>query len=499
LPVLTCDRSRLDYEEFFVLKRLVDIFCSFFGLIVFAPVLTFLATTIKLTSRGPVFYRGRRVGLHGKPFRIYKFRSMVINAEQLGGPSTSDFDPRITTIGKFMRKCKLDELPQLINVLIGDMSLVGPRPEVQKYVDLYTDEEKALLQLRPGITDWASIWNSDEGAVLAISEDPDRAYEELIRPTKLHLQLAYARHHSLWIDLKIVLYTLGKLLMRDLAPSEIDEVLKATNAPDLKALIESASQQHEYSSVTELPGHGATAEQFSMLHTRYNLAAKLADGKDVLELACGPGVALGHLHKTSNRVVGGDLDPALVKSAEQHYGGRVEVCQIDAQSLPFDDNTFDVILLLEAVYYLPNPEAFVAEAKRVLRRDGTVLICSANRERPDFNPSPYAQRYFSASELKQLLANFDFDVELFGGYPVRRRGARDWALAPLRWLSIKLKLIPKSMAWKIRLKRLLYGKLKPIPAELDIRENECEPLVRLEGSKSAGDFKVIYAVGRKAA
>jgi SAM-dependent methyltransferase len=424
---------------------------------------------------------------------------MVTNAEQLGGPSTSDFDPRITTVGRFMRKCKLDELPQLLNVLMGDMSLVGPRPEVQKYVDMYTPEELVLLELRPGITDWASIWNSDEGAVLAISDDPDKAYEELIRPTKLQLQLAYARCHSLWIDIKIISITLLKLVKSDLVPQEILTVLESSNAPDLKALINSASERQEFSSVTELPGHGATAEQLSMLHTRYNLAAELATGKDLLELACGPGVALGHLQKTSRRVVGGDLDPELVKAAQEHYGTRVEVSQLNAQNLPFDDNTFDVILLLEAIYYLPDPRAFVSEAKRVLRSDGTILVCFANCERPDFNRSPFTHTYFSAAKMHQLLTDFGFDVESYGGYPVARRGVRDRLLAPIRWLSVKLRLIPKTMAWKIRLKRLLFGNLKPIPAELDVCESECEPLISLKSNARARDFKVIYAVGRKAA
>ena len=233
-----------------MLKRVFDLACSIVGLLLLAPIYFLLAILIKLTSTGPVFYRGQRVGRLGRPFRIYKFRSMVTNAEQLGGPSTSDFDPRITTVGRFMRKCKLDELPQLLNVLMGDMSLVGPRPEVQKYVDMYTPEELVLLELRPGITDWASIWNSDEGAVLAISDDPDKAYEELIRPTKLQLQLAYARCHSLWIDIKIISITLLKLVKSDLVPQEILTVLESSNAPDLKALINSASERQEFPSVT---------------------------------------------------------------------------------------------------------------------------------------------------------------------------------------------------------------------------------------------------------
>ncbi len=162
-------------------KRIFDIVSSAVGLLVLSPVLLLLAITIKTGSKGPVFYRGQRAGRYGKPFRILKFRSMVTDAEQLGGSSTSDDDPRITRVGRFMRKLKLDELPQLLNVLIGEMSLVGPRPQVLDYVSRYSDEEQLVLQVRPGITDWASIWNSDEGAILAGFHDPDKAYDELIQ------------------------------------------------------------------------------------------------------------------------------------------------------------------------------------------------------------------------------------------------------------------------------------------------------------------------------
>lgn len=188
-----------------------DILASSLGLVSLSPLLLVLAVWIKFDSRGPVFYRGVRVGRLGRPFRIYKFRSMVTNAEKIGGSSSGDDDPRITRSGRILRKYKLDELPQLINVFVGDMSLVGPRPEVKKFVDMYTEEEKVLLQLRPGITDWASLWNSDEGAILAGHPDPDQAYLELIRPNKLALQLKYARDHSLVVDIKIIILTVGKI------------------------------------------------------------------------------------------------------------------------------------------------------------------------------------------------------------------------------------------------------------------------------------------------
>jgi len=197
-------KKRLDNTA----KRIFDIVASGIGLIILSPLMLSIAYLIKKEDGGPVFYRGVRVGRYGKPFRIYKFRTMVIDAEKIGGPSTADDDPRITKIGKILRKYKLDELPQLINVLKGEMSIVGPRPEVQFYVDMFTEKEKDILSVRPGITDWASLWNPDEGAILAGSPDPEKTYMEKIRPTKIKLQLKYVKEHSFWIDLKIIALTI---------------------------------------------------------------------------------------------------------------------------------------------------------------------------------------------------------------------------------------------------------------------------------------------------
>ncbi|MBW1716340.1 MAG: sugar transferase [Deltaproteobacteria bacterium] len=197
-----------------MLKRLFDIMLSLFGLILLSPVLIFLGLLIKGEDGGPIFYRGVRVGRYGKPFKIFKFRTMVVNAEDIGGPSTADDDARITRIGKFIRKCKLDEIPQSINVFKGEMSLVGPRPEVQHYVDMFTEEQKAILSVRPGITDWASLWNPNEGKILAESVDPEKTYMEKIRPTKLKLQLKYVREHSFLIDLRIIVKTVLAVISR---------------------------------------------------------------------------------------------------------------------------------------------------------------------------------------------------------------------------------------------------------------------------------------------
>ena len=215
-------------------KRAFDLAVAGAGLVGCAPLIGAVAAAIKLEDGGPVFYRGERVGLHGKPFKILKFRSMVVDAEKSGVSTTGDADSRITRTGKVIRRLKLDELSQLFNVVVGDMSLVGPRPEVQKFVDMYTEEERAILDVRPGITDWASIWNNDEGAVIAASgiEDADEAYEKLIRPTKLELQLEYVRERSLVTDLKIILRTLRAIVERDhdvsdIAPSPLDNLQTA--------------------------------------------------------------------------------------------------------------------------------------------------------------------------------------------------------------------------------------------------------------------------------
>lgn len=195
-----------------MLKRLFDIIFSFFGLIIVSPLLLIIAVLIKLNSRGPVFYRGERIGRFGKPFRIFKFRTMVENAENLGGPSTASDDPRLTRIGNFLKKYQLDELPQLINVLKGEMSLVGPRPEVKMYVDMMMEEERnKILSVRPGMTDLASLFNFHEGEVLRGSADPEKTYIEKIRPEKIKLQIEYAKNHSFWLDLKIIFKTVLKI------------------------------------------------------------------------------------------------------------------------------------------------------------------------------------------------------------------------------------------------------------------------------------------------
>ena len=192
-------------------KRLFDIISSAIGILVLWPLIVVIAVLVKLDSPGPVLYSGLRVGKDGKQFRMHKFRTMVQNADKIGGPSTTDDDPRLTKIGRFLKRFQLDELPQLFDVLKGEMSVVGPRPEVPQEVELYNEEEKKLLSLQPGLTDWASLWNFHEGEILKGAEDAHQAYREKIRPEKLRLGLKYVDEHNFWIDIKIILQTIKQI------------------------------------------------------------------------------------------------------------------------------------------------------------------------------------------------------------------------------------------------------------------------------------------------
>jgi lipopolysaccharide/colanic/teichoic acid biosynthesis glycosyltransferase len=192
-----------------LIKRTFDLLISLMTLILLSPLLVAIALWIKLDSPGPVFYRGVRVGRNGQLFRIFKFRTMVADADQIGPPSTAADDPRITRAGKILRRLNLDELPQFINVLLGEMSIVGPRPEVPEVVELYPEEERRLiLSVRPGITDWATLWIRNEGERLRGSPNPHQKYLEEIWPEKRRLQLKYVMNQSFWIDLKIIALTL---------------------------------------------------------------------------------------------------------------------------------------------------------------------------------------------------------------------------------------------------------------------------------------------------
>jgi len=196
------------------MKRLFDIFASGLGLLFLSPLFLVLAIWIKFDSPGPVFYRQVRVGRENKDFRIYKFRSMRVGADKQGLITVGGHDPRITRSGYFIRKYKLDEFPQLINVFIGDMSLVGPRPEVRKYVDMYTPEQMHVLDVRPGVTSLASIRYRNENELLDKAEDPDQYYIDVIMQDKLAIDLEYVQNASFWYDIKLIFQTFWEIVSK---------------------------------------------------------------------------------------------------------------------------------------------------------------------------------------------------------------------------------------------------------------------------------------------
>ena len=194
------------------MKRLFDIIVSFFSLLFFTPILLIVSVLVKATSIGPVFYKQVRVGKNNKDFKIFKFRTMRVDSDKFGLLTVSGRDPRITKMGYYLRKYKLDELPQLINVFIGNMSFVGPRPEVRKYVDLYSLEQMAVFNVKPGITDLASIEFRNENEILSKQSNPDKYYIDVIMPHKLEINLKYIKERNLIKDFKVIFMTFIAIL-----------------------------------------------------------------------------------------------------------------------------------------------------------------------------------------------------------------------------------------------------------------------------------------------
>ena len=193
-------------------KRLFDILSSFFVLIHIWPFMLIIAMLVVFSGRGGVFFTQKRVGRNEQEFKLYKFRTMRLDSEQKGQLTVGGDDPRITKAGRFLRRFKLDELPQLLNVLAGSMSVVGPRPEVSKYTNMYTPEQKKVLSVRPGLTDYASIEYIDENDLLGQSQDPEKTYIDEVMPAKLKLNLKYIEEQGFLTDLKIIFKTLGKII-----------------------------------------------------------------------------------------------------------------------------------------------------------------------------------------------------------------------------------------------------------------------------------------------
>ena len=193
--------------------RILDFLFSFLGIILLSPFFLFIALFIMISSSGPVLYKQSRIGLRGIEFSVYKFRTMRLNSDKFGLITVGGRDPRVTPIGYYLRKFKIDELPQLMNVLIGEMSLVGPRPEVKKFVELYTYEQRKVLSIRPGITDWASIYYRDENEILGKSSDPEKDYIEKVMPDKLNYNLIYIQNYGVVEYFRIIFCTLWHIFV----------------------------------------------------------------------------------------------------------------------------------------------------------------------------------------------------------------------------------------------------------------------------------------------
>jgi ubiquinone/menaquinone biosynthesis C-methylase UbiE len=252
----------------------------------------------------------------------------------------------------------------------------------------------------------------------------------------------------------------------------------------------------DFSTVTEVPGNRISAEAFEMMRTRYAFAREFCQGKDVFEAACGAGQGLRCIARVARTVVGGDYTDALLRLARGHYGNEARLVRLDAHELPFRNGSFDTILLYEALYYLSRPERFLEECRRILRQPGIVIICTANKERRDFNPSPFSYRYFSGAELAAMLKKCGFRTELRAAFPVSAATIKDWMVSVLKRAAVKSRLIPKTMRGKELLKRMLFGRLVTMPQEVpEIPEHYATSPVTVPDDASLPGFKVLYAVG----
>ena len=252
----------------------------------------------------------------------------------------------------------------------------------------------------------------------------------------------------------------------------------------------------DYSSVTEVPGNRITREQLARMFQRYSFAARFCEGKDVLEVACGAGQGLGYLSTKARQLIGGDYTTKLVQSAKDYYKDRVGILQLDAQYLPFKGNTFDVVILFEAIYYLSRADRFLRECHRLLRGEGIILICTVNKDWSEFNPSPYSTKYFSVPELYQLIKRIFPIVDLYGSFSTSPNSARDKITALIKRIAVALHLMPRTMRGKELFKRIFFGKLIPLPNEIKTGMCEYAPAVPISCDSLNPQFKVIYALGQ---
>ncbi len=257
------------------------------------------------------------------------------------------------------------------------------------------------------------------------------------------------------------------------------------------------NRRREYSEITEAAGQKATEEQVQRLFQRYRFALDYIKDKDVLEAACGTGIGLGYLKKTAKTITGIDIDEKNLNGARGHDTGAV-IRRMDAESLSFVEKSFDAVLLYEAVYYLKEPERFVKEAHRVLRKNGVLIVSTVNKDWEDFHPSPYSTRYLSAPELYSLLKERFKEVNIFAGFRADKKGMRKKTLSIIKRTAVNLNLVPGSLKARAHLKRLFMGRLKALPDEVYDGMAEYAAPVPISGAMANRDFKILYAVAVKA-
>ncbi len=250
----------------------------------------------------------------------------------------------------------------------------------------------------------------------------------------------------------------------------------------------------DYSQVTEVAGEKVSKEQISRMLTRYRFAARYCHKKIVLEVGCGSGQGLGILSKAADRVIASDYTQFLIQQARQHYNDRIPLLRLDAQQLPFKPNTFDTIILYEAIYYLQNPDLFIGECQRILKPHGTVLICNANKDLPDFNPSPHSHRYFSPVDFRNLFMTYGMSVTCYGDCRVEQHRPISKLLTFIKRSMVRLNLMPKTMRGKLLFKRIVFGKLVELPAELEDDGGILPHPTKIDADDINQDYKVIFAV-----
>lgn len=254
----------------------------------------------------------------------------------------------------------------------------------------------------------------------------------------------------------------------------------------------------DYVALTEISGDDVTAEQVERIARRYYWAAQYCANKDVLEAGCGTGQGLGLLASVAKSLQAGDYSEPILAIARNHYGDRIALKQFDAQSMPFEDASLDVVILFEALYYVPDALRFFSESKRVLRSGGHLLIATANKDLFDFNPSPHSYKYFGVTEFVSELSALGFSVECFGDTPVGEVSARQRFLRPVKLAASRLGLIPKSMKAKKLLKRLVFGNLVVMPPEVDAATATDVKPTPLPTNQADTSHKVIFCSARKA-